>query len=217
MSFLMKRTFGVLSVFVLLAPVAVHAQAPSGILQQIEQIQERVQGLQDRFGQGRSNADSATSTTGDRSSQAGLPTLPEQASDRAKEVMQCLQLGRSMGIGSQGVDVENVQSFLKEQGYFDYAEATGYFGPITQEAVQEFQQARGIVANGSPETTGFGLVGPRTRAALAQASCLSGGESADADDEEEQDDEDDETEEEESEDEEETEEEDESDEDGSNE
>lgn len=114
----------------------------------------------------------------------GLPVLPEQASDRAKQVMQCLQLGRSLGLGSQGTDVQQIQEFLKEKGFFNFPTATGYFGPVTQDAIEAFQASQRIVTTGSPETTGFGQVGPRTQAALAQASCLSEGQTPGAEAEE---------------------------------
>ena len=110
-----------------------------------------------------------------------LQNLPEQASDRAREVMQCLQLGRSLGLGSRGVDVQQIQEFLREKGFFNFPTATGYFGRITQAAVEEFQTAQGIVSGGSPETTGFGNVGPRTQAAIAQTSCLNEERAMDSD------------------------------------
>lgn len=40
---------------------------------------------------------------------------------------------------------------------------TGYFGPATERAVQRYQKKYGIVAFGAPETTGYGVVGPKTR------------------------------------------------------
>ncbi len=45
---------------------------------------------------------------------------------------------------------------------------TGYFGPMTLQAVQNWQSSNGIVSSGSPDTNGYGFVGPKTRAALAQ-------------------------------------------------
>ena len=48
---------------------------------------------------------------------------------------------------------------------------TGYFGPRTQAAVQQFQCAENIICAGTPETTGWGVVGPRTRAAIKNVSC----------------------------------------------
>ncbi|HEV3245287.1 MAG TPA: FG-GAP-like repeat-containing protein [Candidatus Paceibacterota bacterium] len=45
-------------------------------------------------------------------------------------------------------------------------EETSYFGTLTQVAVQKFQTKYGVVSSGTPATTGYGAVGPRTRAKL---------------------------------------------------
>lgn len=69
--------------------------------------------------------------------------------------------------GSRGDDVKQLQEFLKK--YPDiYPEGliTGYFGPLTEKAVQRFQAKFQIVSSGSPVTTGYGFVGPKTRAKL---------------------------------------------------
>src|SRR6185295_12563709 len=42
----------------------------------------------------------------------------------------------------------------------------GYFGSLTQAAVQRFQAAQGIVSSGTPSTTGYGRVGPTTMARI---------------------------------------------------
>lgn len=47
---------------------------------------------------------------------------------------------------------------------------TGFFGPLTEQAVERFQCALGIVCSGEPNTTGYGQVGPVTQAAM-QAHC----------------------------------------------
>ena len=43
---------------------------------------------------------------------------------------------------------------------------TNFFGSLTRDAVRRFQCAKGIVCSGSEGTTGYGRVGPKTRAAL---------------------------------------------------
>lgn len=45
---------------------------------------------------------------------------------------------------------------------------TGYFGPLTRRAVERFQTKYGLVSSGSPTITGYGLVGPKTRAKLVE-------------------------------------------------
>lgn len=65
--------------------------------------------------------------------------------------------------------VTALQKFLAQ--YPDvYPEAliTGYFGPLTEQAVQSFQRKHNIVSSGSPETTGYGVVGPATRAKIRE-------------------------------------------------
>jgi hypothetical protein len=77
---------------------------------------------------------------------------------------------RPLSIGSKGADVSALQQFLKDQTYFTYPTITGYFGLATQTAVKAFQSAHNIVSSGTPETTGYGRVGPLTRALLTQLS-----------------------------------------------
>lgn len=58
--------------------------------------------------------------------------------------------------------ITQLQQFLATQGYFSYA-ATGYFGPVTFRAVQQFQLHNGII--------GTGYVGPITRAKIQALTC----------------------------------------------
>ena len=55
--------------------------------------------------------------------------------------------------------VSRLQSFLN-------VNPTGYFGPLTEQAVQNYQSSHGIVSSGSPDTTGYGFVGPQTRESM---------------------------------------------------
>lgn len=63
----------------------------------------------------------------------------------------------NLGMGAMGQDVIELQTRLKELGYF-HANITGYFGGATKAAVQRYQRDMGISA------TGF--VGVQTRAML---------------------------------------------------
>ncbi len=74
-------------------------------------------------------------------------------------------LSRTLFLGDQGPDVTQLQTILQQQGYFPLA-PTGYFGALTQKAVQAFQCDQAIVCSGAPGTTGYGAVGPRTRGVL---------------------------------------------------
>ena len=81
----------------------------------------------------------------------------------------CPQLTRALSFGSRGPDVVQLQQYLISPGLLSADSATGYFGPLTEAAVQQWQSSHGVVSSGSAETTGYGAVGPRTRAALASA------------------------------------------------
>ncbi|MCD6149376.1 peptidoglycan-binding protein [bacterium] len=58
----------------------------------------------------------------------------------------------------EGITV--IQNILKNLGFFNHPNATGYYGPITRQAVIEFQKANGI----DP----VGVVGPITSAKLLE-------------------------------------------------
>ena len=69
---------------------------------------------------------------------------------------------QSLNQGTSGEQVTNLQNFLKSQGPDVYPEGlvTGYFGPLTREAVEKFQEKYDIAGPGDP---GYGFVGPKTR------------------------------------------------------
>ena len=59
--------------------------------------------------------------------------------------------------GWTGEEVSTLQSILANLGFFKES-VTGYFGPITEAAVKDFQQANNVAA--------VGIVGPITRELL---------------------------------------------------
>lgn len=69
---------------------------------------------------------------------------------------------RDLSLGMRGDDVLALQQFLADEGYYTGI-VGGYFGELTQTAVQAYQRVHGIVSGGTPATTGYGAVGPRTR------------------------------------------------------
>jgi len=91
-------------------------------------------------------------------------------STKPTESSVCLELNRNLALGARGGDVRQLQTYLQSEGFFNHSNLTEYFGPITQAAVQAYQRDRGIVSSGSAWTTGYGLVGPQTRARLG-ADC----------------------------------------------
>ncbi len=76
-------------------------------------------------------------------------------------------------LGSRHAEVTKLQRALNAGGFSVAAAGPGspgnetdYFGALTREAVRRFQCAQGIVCEGAEASTGYGRVGPRTRAAL---------------------------------------------------
>ena len=85
---------------------------------------------------------------------------------------QSMTFTQSMEVGSQGTQVTALQTYLATTVHYPEKLVTGYFGALTQAAVQRFQCAEEIVCSGTPATTGYGRVGPRT---LMQLNLRAGG------------------------------------------
>jgi peptidoglycan hydrolase-like protein with peptidoglycan-binding domain len=62
--------------------------------------------------------------------------------------------------GMNHPDVKELQDFLKREGIFRYHTSTGYYGPITSDAVRTFQKEHGLVVDG--------IAGPNTFKAVRQ-------------------------------------------------
>ncbi len=80
----------------------------------------------------------------------------------------CTVLSNGLHIGSSDKgtegDVTRLQQFLsKDSSIYPEGLVTGYFGPATEDAVRRWQAVHGVVATGTPATTGFGMLGPQTR------------------------------------------------------
>lgn len=56
--------------------------------------------------------------------------------------------------GTWDSDVYELQGKLKAMGYFDFAVTTGYYGPVTKDAVIKYQRAKGLSVDG--------IAGPQT-------------------------------------------------------
>ncbi len=76
-------------------------------------------------------------------------------------------ISSSLDLGSTGADVTSLQTFLAlDNILYPSGLVTGYYGPLTAAAVARFQTRAGIVSSGTAATTGYGRVGPSTRAAI---------------------------------------------------
>lgn len=76
-------------------------------------------------------------------------------------------ISTSLDFGDRSAEVTELQTYLAtDASIYPEGLVTGYFGSLTQAAVERFQCAHGIVCSGTPATTGYGRVGPQTRASL---------------------------------------------------
>lgn len=79
----------------------------------------------------------------------------------------CIALTGTLQRGSTGEEVVALQEFLaRDPSVYPESIVSGYYGTLTERAVQRWQALNGVVTAGTPETTGYGVVGPKTRQAL---------------------------------------------------
>ena len=80
---------------------------------------------------------------------------------------QAATLNRELDLGVSGTDVSTLQTFLSlNSERYPSGLVTGYYGQLTKAGVERFQADNNIVTSGTPVTTGYGRVGPRTLVAL---------------------------------------------------
>ena len=94
--------------------------------------------------------------------------LAESNTDQASTT-----LHSTLKLGVVTNEVRALQQLLNKSGFTIAADGPGSpgqetikFGTMTRSAVQKFQCAKQIVCNGDESTSGFGVVGAKTRAAL---------------------------------------------------
>ncbi|MDO8561824.1 MAG: peptidoglycan-binding domain-containing protein [bacterium] len=79
----------------------------------------------------------------------------------------CPLFGTTLKKGSSGDAVTRLQRFLaRDPGVYPEAIVNGSYGPLTEAAVKRWQVKFKIVTSGTPDTSGFGAVGPRTVTAM---------------------------------------------------
>jgi len=82
-------------------------------------------------------------------------------------------LTKNLKIGDTNSQVKFLQQLLNNAGFAvaksgsgSAGQETTFFGAMTKTAVRKFQCAKKIICQGSEATTGYGAVGPKTRAVL---------------------------------------------------
>ena len=138
----------------LMVPAVSSAQSASAIQTQIQTLLQQIALLQTQLG--------------------GIPTstaLPTTTSSAA-----CPLIGRVLKRGSSGEDVKRLQQFLaRDPSVYPEANASGFYGALTEAAVKRWQTKFNIVSSGTGATTGFGVTGPRTAAAMSLQCSIGGG------------------------------------------
>ncbi len=108
---------------------------------QIEQLREQVERLMEQI--------------------ALLQQTREQVHQTADQLRQTLQLTRTLQLGMSGEDIKLLQEILTtDPDIYPEGLVTGYFGPLTHQAVKRFQKAAGLAQ--------VGIVGPQTMTRLNQ-------------------------------------------------
>lgn len=86
----------------------------------------------------------------------------------AAQSKSCPTLSRNLWWGLKGTDISSLQTFLRATGDFTYPRITTFYGNVTVSAVKKFQCREMNICTGSSKTTGYGIMGPRTRAAIVR-------------------------------------------------
>ena len=124
----------VLSLGVFTMPLAASADQISDLQEQIKVLSQILAGLQ-------------------KKSSTGATTAPGS----------CPTITAALGPGSTGPNVTVLQQFLAHfPELYPEGKVTGYYGDLTVAAVKRFQAKYNIASSGTPSTTGYGRVGPKT-------------------------------------------------------
>jgi hypothetical protein len=152
----MWRVVTAIVVGLALLPVVSSAITIEELTDQIAVLLAQVAELQQKVVEASANEQAQTTT-----SSTATPTASVASS--------CPAIVRTLSRGKRGDDVLQLQNFLIAQKFLASDSATGFYGPVTESAVKQWQSGHSVVSSGSPDTTGWGTVGTRTRAAIRSA------------------------------------------------
>jgi hypothetical protein len=95
------------------------------------------------------------------------PIIPPVAASAAGSISLNLRIGMTNSQVLFAQQILNRSGFVVAvSGPGSPGNETNYFGSLTREAVKKLQCSKGIVCDGNESTTGFGRIGPATRAVL---------------------------------------------------
>ncbi len=139
----------------LFVPQRSHAQSLEELQSQFNALMEQVKSVHTQMAQLQGNNGATTTPRMNRSERGEKPPI-------------CSPIARLLRRGSSGDDVSTLQKFLSEHGNLPADAVTGFFGPSTEQALKEWQSKEGIVSRGNASTTGWGMVGAKTREAIKE-------------------------------------------------
>ncbi len=153
----MRKLLIASSVIALILPATSFAATAEELAAQIQALLQQVTALQQQVGAG---VGAGATNTVPAATPASVPT--------GGGTLQCPLISRNLKRGMSGVDVTRLQQFLAlDPSIYPEAQVTGYYGGLTEAAVQRFQCKNKLVCDGTPASTGYGVTGPRTAALLA--------------------------------------------------
>ena len=143
-----------------LVPIIASADTVSDLQSQIQTLLSQIRSLQEqvRTIQHASGASEHATTTPPQVKQDNGGAGGNEGDSGKK----CAAVVRTLGIGSQGDDVKDVQRMLAKDPSLYTGTTTGFFGPETAKGVMKFQMKFGIASSSD------GTVGPLTRQFFAR-------------------------------------------------
>lgn len=159
-----KIVAGITAAAVLLpAVVSAQASANGTLSAQVQSLLSQIQALQTQL---KTLLGSSTPMMRMEKMEDRMENKMEGTSMNAGQLgkIACVALTRNLRVGSRGDDVKKLQEMLGQDPENEFsAEATGFFGPLTANAIAKFQMRMGIASSTD------GTVGPLTRGFFERA------------------------------------------------
>ena len=146
-----------------LVPFFVRAQSVSDLQTQIQTLLAQIAALQQQM-----NALVPIATTSVSNIPSGGTASGAVSASASSDPIVCPVFNYTLSRGMSGAAITALQKFLVSEGFLTADSLTGFYGALTESAVQNFQAQQGIVSSGMPQTTSWGVVGKGTSAAIVK-------------------------------------------------
>ena len=165
---------------VMFTPGVSMAETEVSVVAKVEALQAQIQMLQIQITNLQANAGTSLSASSTGKGQMEMKAkigieMSEMQKQNNLDKRVCHVLVKNLRKGmSDKEEIMKLQAFLAAQPEASWPmdlKPTGYFGLQTEAAIQRLQKANGLVSSGDAVTTGYGQVGPSTRALIQRLSC----------------------------------------------